>query len=111
MSSFTAELFWEVARAPISLIVYSLKAYGSRQQNETDITQSAFIVKPCANGRSIACQQPPPPPNIVRGYMLRPFAHPVACWCVLLRVGGSSCAKFETGQTFESTSPNISLVP
>ena len=31
--------------------------------------------------------------------MLRPFAHPVAC----------CCTKFETGQTFQSTTPNISL--
>ena len=33
--------------------------------------------------------------------MLSPFAHPVAC----------CCAKFETGQTFQSTTPNISFVP
>ena len=35
--------------------------------------------------------------NIVGCYMLRPFAHPVAC----------CCAKFETGQTFQPTTPNI----
>ena len=40
-------------------------------------------------------------PNIVGCYMLRPFAHPVAC----------CCAKFETGQTFQPTTPNISFVP
>ena len=51
---------------------------------------------------------PPPPPtangrNIVGCYLLRPFAHPhpVAC----------CSAKIETGQTFESTTPNISFVP
>ena len=33
--------------------------------------------------------------NIVGCYMLRPFAHPVACCCVF----GSCCAKFEIGQT------------
>ena len=33
--------------------------------------------------------------------MLRPFAHPIAC----------RCAKFETGQTFQPTTPNISFVP
>ena len=33
--------------------------------------------------------------------LLRLFAHPVAC----------CCAKFETGQTFELTTPNISFVP
>ena len=44
-------------------------------------------VKPRANGR-----------NIVGCYML-------------LRVFGSCCAEFETGQTFEPTIPNISFVP
>ena len=48
------------------------------------------ILKPRANGR-----------NIVGCYMLRPFAHPVVC----------CCAKFETGQTFQPTTPNISFVP
>ena len=43
-------------------------------------------VKPRANGR-----------NIVVCYML-------------LRVFGSCCAEFETGQTFEPTTPNISFV-
>ena len=38
--------------------------------------------------------------NIVGCYMLRPFPHPVAC----------CCAKFETGQTFQPTTPNISFV-
>ena len=33
--------------------------------------------------------------------MLRPFTHPVAC----------CCATFETGQTFQSTTPKISFVP
>ena len=32
--------------------------------------------------------------------MLRPFGHPVACLRMLLRVVGSCCPKFETGQTF-----------
>ena len=42
----------------------------------------------------------PSTPSIVGCYMLRPFAHPVAC----------CCAKFETGQTFQPTTPNISFV-
>ena len=51
-----------------------------------------------ANGHNIVDQQLP----IIAGcYMLRPFAHPVAC----------CCAKFETGQTFQPTTPNISFVP
>ena len=41
----------------------------------------------------------------------RPFSHPVACCCMLLRGVGSCCAKFETGQTFshvpDATTPNI----
>ena len=32
-------------------------------------------------------------------------------WCMLLRVVGSRCVKFETGQTFQPTTPNISFVP
>ena len=43
----------------------------------------------------------PATPNIVGCYVLRPFAHPVACCCVL----------FETGRTFKPTTPNISFVP
>ena len=39
-------------------------------------------------------------PSIVGCYMLHPFVHPVAC----------CCAKFETGQTFQPTTPNISFV-
>ena len=39
-------------------------------------------------------------PNIVGRYMLRPLAHPVAC----------CCAQFETGQTFQPTTPNISFI-
>ena len=31
---------------------------------------------------------------------MRPFAHPVACLRMLLRVVGSCSLKFETGQTF-----------
>ena len=51
---------------------------------------SLWELKPLANGR-----------NIVGCYMLRPFAHPVAC----------CCTKFEAGQTFQPTTPNISFVP
>ena len=42
-------------------------------------------------------------PNIVECYMLRPLAHPVACCCVFF-------AKFETGQTFDPTTSNISVI-
>ena len=40
-----------------------------------------------------------------------PFVHPVACCCMWLRDVGSCWAKFETGQTFELTTPKISLLP
>ena len=46
----------------------------------------------------------PTTPNIVECYMLRPFAHPVA-------VVACCCAKLETGETFQPTTPNISFVP
>ena len=52
--------------------------------------------KPRANGR-----------YIVGCYMLRPFAHSVSCCDVVV----CCCAKFETGQTFQPTTPNISFVP
>ena len=52
----------------------------------------ARSLKPRANRRNIVGQQLPT--------SLRPFAHPVGC----------CCAKFETGQTFEHSTPNISLI-
>ena len=58
-------------------------------------------VKPRANGRNIVGQQ-------------LPTLFDVTC-CVrlyiLLHVVGCCCAKFETGQTFQPTTPNISFVP
>ena len=42
-------------------------------------------------------------------YMLRPFSHAVVC-CWMLIVA-CCCSKFETGQTFKPTTPNISFVP
>ena len=49
----------------------------------------------------------PPPPSPQHCQRLHVASVCTPC-CVLVRVGGSSCAKFETGQTVESTSPNIS---
>ena len=43
--------------------------------------------------------------NIGRCYMLRPFAHPVSCCCVV----GSCCAKFETGQTLSHLQTDASI--
>ena len=48
--------------------------------------------------------------NIVELNMLRAFAHHVMCCCVLLRLVWSCWMKFETGQTSEATSANISIV-
>ena len=48
--------------------------------------------------------------NIVGPNMLRAFAHHVVCCCVLLRLVESCWMKFETGQTSEPTSANISIV-
>ena len=48
----------------------------------------------------------PTTPNIVGCYMLRPFAHSVACCDVV----ACCCAKFETGETFQPTTP-ISFAP
>ena len=52
-------------------------------------------------GSALLSKAPCKRSNIVGCYMLRPFAHPVAC----------CCAKFETGQTLQPTTPNISFVP
>ena len=48
--------------------------------------------------------------NIAGPNMLRALAHHVVCCCVLLRHVGSCWIKFETGQTSEPTSANISIV-
>ena len=43
--------------------------------------------------------------NTVGCYMLRPFAHPVAC-CCMLRVVGSCCIRLHTTANTDATSPN-----
>ena len=48
---------------------------------------------PHARGRNTVGQQLPT--------LLRPFAHPAVCCCMLLSVVESCCAKFETSETFE----------
>ena len=48
---------------------------------------------PHAKGRNTVGQQLPT--------LLRPFAHPAVCCCMLLSVVESCCAKFETSETFE----------
>ena len=50
-------------------------------------TATKTSLKPCANGRNIVGQQLP---ALVGCYMLRPFAHTVACCWMLLRVVAQS---------------------
>ena len=47
--------------------------------------------------------------NIVGYNMFRAFVHHVVCCCVLLRLVGSCWMRFETGQTSEPASANISI--
>ena len=58
-----------------------------------DVLPKKKILKPCANGS-----------NIVGSYMLRPFADPVACCCLLLH-------KVWNRSNFWPTTLNISFVP
>ena len=73
---------------------------GERMPRNTKNGQSHLLIKPRANGRNNVAQQ-------------LPTLLDVTC-CVslhtLLHVVGSCYVKFETGQTFEATTPNISLV-
>ena len=58
-------------------------------------------VKSHANGRNIVGQQLPTVLDVTCHGRLH----------TLLHVVGSCCAKFETSQTFEPATPNISFVP
>ena len=58
-------------------------------------------LKPRANGRNIVGQQLPTLLDVTCYVRLHTLLHVVAC----------CCAKFETGQTFQQTTPNISFVP
>ena len=62
---------------------------------------SQFILKPHANGLNIVGQQLLTLLNVTCCVPLHTLLHVVAC----------CCAKFETGQTFQPTTPNISFVP
>ena len=58
-------------------------------------------VKPRVNGRNIVGQQLPTLLDVTCCVRLQTLLHVVGC----------CCAKFETGQTFQPTTPNISFVP
>ena len=58
-------------------------------------------LKARANGRNIIGQQLPTLLDVTCCVRLQ----------ILLHVVGCCCAKFETGQTFQPTTPNISFVP
>ena len=79
----------------------SLKSLNKLPNTRVFIAAEKWMVKPHANRRNIVGQQ-------------LPTLLDVAC-CVrlhtLLHVVGCCCAKFETSQTFQPTTPNISFVP
>ena len=64
-------------------------------------TWPSKCLKPRANGRSIVGQQLPALLDVTCCVRLHTLLHVVGC----------CCAKFETGQTFQPTTPNISFVP
>ena len=69
-------------------------------------TATKTSLKPCANGRNIVGQQLP---ALVGCYMLRPFAHTVACCWMLLRVVAQSLKPVKLFS--QQLIPNISFVP
>ena len=73
---------------------------GERMPRITKNGQSDLLIKPRANGRNNVAQQ------------LTTLLDVTCCVCLhtLLHVVGSCCVKFETGQTFEPTTPIILLV-
>ena len=60
-----------------------------------------LTLKPLANGRNIVDQKLPTLLDVTCCVRLHTLLHAVGC----------CCAKFETGQTFQPTTPNISFVP
>ena len=64
-------------------------------------TTHKALVKPSAHGGNIVCQQLPTLLDVTCCIRLHTLLDVVAC----------CCAKFETGQTFQPTTPNISFVP
>ena len=64
-------------------------------------TWPSKCLKPRANGRNIFGQQLPTLLDVTCCVRLYTLLHVVGC----------CCAKFETGQTFQPTTPNISFVP
>ena len=80
-------------------------------------------LKPRANGRNIVGQQLPGRSNSTfwNDSWVQTFHNSQHCWtlrvssvctpcCILLDVVACCCAKFETGETFQPTTPNISFV-
>ena len=62
-------------------------------------------IKQHTNGRNVVGQQ------LQRLLDVHAAASVCTPCCMLLRIVGSCYAKFETGQTFQPTTPNISYVP
>ena len=63
--------------------------------------RSSVTLKPRAKGRNIVGRQLPTLLHVTCCVRLRTLLHVAEC----------CCAKFETGQTFQPTIPNISFVP
>ena len=80
-------------------------SHNQNQANVTIMQNKTSLSKLSEVNPKAPCKQTqhcwPTTPNIVGYYMLCLFALPVAC----------CCAKFETGQTFQPTTANISFVP
>ena len=72
------------------------------------VCYTLFLKAPC--NRTQYCWPWPITPNIVGCYMLRPFAHPVACFWVLLRVVRSCRIRLHTTANKDATTPNIALL-
>ena len=70
------------------------------------VCYTLFLKAPCK--RTQYCW--PITPNIVGCYMLRPFAHPVPCYWMLLCVVGSCRIRLHTTANKDETTPNIALL-
>ena len=92
------------------LLIYMIKAVGAVSMQGHRQPRSHACANNCKIAYSCQLKARANARNIVGPNMLRAFAHHVVCCCVLLRLVGSCWMKFETGQTSEPTSANISIV-
>ena len=76
---------------------------GKIEEMSSVLVRKLCVVKPHGNERNIVGQR-------LQHYWVLHVASVCTLCCKLLRVVGSCCSKLETGQTFETIPPNISLV-